>query len=77
MAVTERELRAMIREAIARHTGGGQMVDAVAASAPALPSAGGVHGSHALFALVAVGDDCVIEPSRPCDHCGYCKSLGH
>jgi threonine dehydrogenase-like Zn-dependent dehydrogenase len=23
------------------------------------------------------GDACVIEPSVPCDHCGYCKSHGH
>jgi hypothetical protein len=20
---------------------------------------------------------CVIEPDHRCDHCGYCKSLGH
>jgi hypothetical protein len=36
------------------------------------------HASHHLyFTLVNAGDACVIEPSVPCDHCGYCKSHGH
>lgn len=77
MAITEQELRAMIRDAIARHTGGGQTLASVAPPEPALPSTARVHGSHGLFAIVSVGEECVIEPSRPCDHCGYCKSLGH
>ncbi len=39
------------------------------------------HVSHAQFALGAAASGtampCVIEPAVPCDHCGYCKSLGH
>jgi len=36
------------------------------------------HTSHHLYvSLVNVDDVCVIEPSAPCDHCGYCKSHGH
>ncbi len=88
MAITEQELRAMIRDAIARHASGRQAPEPAlqtvshGSSVTAVPpqaSATGVHihGSHGVFALVAVGDDCVIEPSRPCDHCGYCRSLGH
>jgi len=38
------------------------------------------HPSHALL-LVADGSEadgpCIIEPAVPCNHCGYCKSLGH
>jgi hypothetical protein len=79
MAISEQELRGMIREAIARH--GSPRPDHAAAPPPSLvapmPTAL-VHCSHGLLALVASGDaECVIEPSVPCDHCGYCKSLGH
>lgn len=64
----------MIRESIARHLGD-------SASAPA--------GSHQELAanaaflrlpLVRGADDdgmCIIEPSVPCTHCGYCQSFGH
>ncbi len=68
----------MIRSAIARHAGGG------AARAPQLPlqaDAGPVvhiHSSHGQFLVTGSSDGaCVIEPDHRCDHCGYCKSLGH
>ena len=38
------------------------------------------HVSHARFRLPRVTDGtpaCVIEPTVPCTHCGYCLSLGH
>ena len=38
------------------------------------------HASHALIALPAGADGdglCIIEPAVACNHCGYCKSLGH
>lgn len=76
MALTEQELRAMIRDAIVRHAGGAPA--AVPQPAASTPATGALaHGSHGLFAVVSLGDECVIEPSRLCDHCGYCKSLGH
>ena len=76
--MTEQELRAMVREAIARH----------AAAAPAHTAASSYlpgravrqHASHALFAVPAGADvdgACVIEPAVACNHCGYCKSYGH
>jgi hypothetical protein len=75
--MTELELRSMVRNAIARHTG-------------AVPGSGGAalhgarlgreHSSHAMFQL-PVGSDgqgaCLIEPAVMCNHCGYCKSYGH
>jgi hypothetical protein len=74
--VTEQELRALVREAIARHVGG-------STAAPALrplPTHAAPAPSHAMF-LVADGGEsggpCIIEPTVTCNHCGYCKSYGH
>ena len=67
----------MIRDAIARHAGPGRV--SALPGAPAV-GAGAVrsHGSHGVFRVEPVGDgECIIEPSVRCDHCGYCKSLGH
>jgi len=39
-----------------------------------------VHASHGKFLLMTGGDAegrCLIEPSVPCTHCGYCQSMGH
>ena len=72
MDVSDQELRALVRDAIARHTGdGGQR--------PAPPqSFNAAHMSHGRF-LLAPSDDgqCVIEPAVRCNHCGYCQSYGH
>jgi hypothetical protein len=70
--MTEQELRALVREAIARQSG-------VQASQPQAtrPTA---HASHTLITLPAGSDGdglCIIEPAVTCNHCGYCKSLGH
>lgn len=72
--MTEQQLRALVREAVARHLG-----------RDAVRTAGGVgtfrqHPSHQMLMQVAGGDaegPCLIEPSVLCNHCGYCKSLGH
>ena len=77
--MTEQELRTLVREAIARHAAsGGALAPAGASAAPA--SLVRQHASHALFHLPAGADTdgpCLIEPSVPCTHCGYCKSYGH
>jgi hypothetical protein len=76
--MTEQELRALVRDAIARH----------AASTAAEPSRHGLpvaasprqHFSHAMFQVAAGSDGdgaCIIEPTVGCNHCGYCKSVGH
>jgi hypothetical protein len=72
--MTEQELRALVRDAIAKHT-------AVHADPqPARTVTARLHPSHAMIALPAGSDGdgrCIIEPAVPCNHCGYCKSLGH
>ena len=77
MEISEQELRGMIRDAIARHSGN----EAAHEFATPQPSAGpvvGAHASHGRFLLVPSGDnECIIEPSVRCNHCGYCQSLGH
>lgn len=72
MQISDQELRALVRDAIARHV-------RPEAPPPAVDSAR-VHGSHGLLAGLASGDDqglCLIEPTVGCTHCGYCQSLGH
>jgi hypothetical protein len=66
--MTEQELRALVRDAIARHSGAG-------ARPTAAPSQG---AAAALFVLPSGPEDsCIIEPAVMCNHCGYCKSYGH
>jgi hypothetical protein len=77
--MTDDELRALVRDAIARHLGG-------AAPAPGVPSAAApvppwrAHASFGKF-LVLRGDEqggpCIIEPAVSCNHCGFCQSYGH
>jgi len=73
--MTEQELRTLVREAIARQAAG----RGTAAPHP-VPAASHQHASHTLIALPAGADGdglCIIEPAVACNHCGYCKSLGH
>ena len=73
--MTEQELRALIRDAIARH-GAARSIEPAASR----PASVRQHASHALIALPAGADGdgvCIIEPAVACNHCGYCKSLGH
>ena len=71
--MTDDELRALVRAAIARHAG------ATSFSSPSLPPVR-LHPSHGLL-IVPTGSDmegpCIIEPAVMCNHCGYCKSLVH
>ena len=78
MEISENELRTMIREAIARQSGGGTPGALQGASSFEPVPVSRAHASHAIFAGVPSGDgECIIEPSVRCNHCGYCKSLGH
>lgn len=74
--MTEQELRALVRDALARHTTGRIDDASDAARIPVLR----LHPSHGLFTLSDGADTdgpCLIEPSVMCTHCGYCKSYGH
>jgi hypothetical protein len=73
--MTEQELRTLVRDAIAKHAAArpGQTPPAQATSAR-------LHPSHTVISLPAGADGdglCIIEPAVACNHCGYCKSLGH
>jgi len=77
--MNEQELRALIREAVARHLG------VTSTSASPLPETTGAappswrqHVSHAIYlTLESGGDACLIEPAVPCTHCRFCQSHGH
>ena len=72
--MTEQELRALVREAVARQLGQAR------GSGPDMVPAAFLreHLSHAQFAVASGADGrCIIEPSVMCTHCGYCKSYGH
>jgi hypothetical protein len=69
--MTEHELRLLVREAIARQGVGSDFQSAPAPRLSLDPL------SHKQFDLPAPGTECIIEPSVPCTHCGYCKSYGH
>jgi hypothetical protein len=72
MQLSEQELRALVRDAIARASLGS------AEPSPGVFSPS--HASHLRLAVIRGGDDdgsCLIEPTVRCTHCGYCQSLGH
>ena len=81
--MTDAQLRALVREAVERHlgTGAASLSHPCGAPAPIPPPARqdvSAHPSHHLYlTVVNTTEACVIEPSVPCDHCGYCKSHGH
>ena len=74
--MNEEALRALVREAVARHLGAAQN-EQVSVPPPAEAAS---HPSHARYALPS-GEDldgpCLIEPAVRCNHCGYCQSHGH
>jgi hypothetical protein len=76
--MTDEELRAMIRDSIARHAArpGQSVVSGPGQDRAALAS----HASHLQLPLVRGGDGdgaCIIEPAVRCNHCGFCLSYGH
>ena len=74
--MNEQELRAMIRDSIARH----HAPDAAGAGEAGGGLAFAAHASFARLPLASGGDGdgmCIIEPAVRCTHCGYCQSFGH
>jgi hypothetical protein len=69
--MNEEDLRALVREAVARRLG------ADAPRTDPQPLVFAAHASHYRYALPESGGPCLIEPSVPCNHCGYCQSHGH
>jgi hypothetical protein len=81
--MNEQQLRALIRETVARHLRQPEASMPAEASVPAGPAGGSDegwrgHASHQIYvSVVNTGESCVIEPGVPCNHCNYCKSHGH
>ena len=83
--MTEQELRAIVRDAVARRLGVQGPGSSVHGPASRVRSVGDrgpwtedLGPSHAIYLnIVNVSGECVIEPSVPCNHCNYCKSHGH
>ena len=82
--MTDDQLRALVRDAVARHLGQAP-APALAGSPVVATSATSMtivlrHPSHYRYTL-ASGEDidgpCLIEPTVRCNHCGYCQSHGH
>ncbi len=80
--MTEQELRALVRQAIGRHAGaapGSRGRPDPPAAVLNRPSTL-LDPAHAMF-VVPTGADadgpCIIEPAVMCNHCGYCRSMGH
>jgi hypothetical protein len=67
----EQALRALVREAVAKHIG-----EAGPSSRTRLLNLAG-HASHDRYALPKSDGPCLIEPAVQCNHCGYCESHGH
>ena len=79
--MTEQELRELVRRLV--HDRLGTAPHHVSAHHPHMPAQlidVRHHPSHATFRVpdgAETGGPCVIEPHVSCDHCGYCKSMGH
>jgi hypothetical protein len=72
--VNEDELRAIVRETLARLASREQSPADAAAARPLNFTA---HVSHYQYTLPPSGGPCFIEPGVSCIHCGYCQSHGH
>ena len=68
----EQALRAMVRQALARHLGTPDIE-----ARPASPVRVALDASHYRYALPETDGPCLIEPAVRCNHCGYCQSHGH
>ncbi len=73
--MNEDALRALIRQAVARHMTPG----AIGPEPPfrTEPLTFVTHASHDRYTLPESDGPCLIEPAVPCNHCGYCQSHGH
>ena len=79
--MTEQELRQLVRRVVAERLGGASPATTGPGSHSPLPLLEArEHASHATFRVAAgseISGSCVIEPRVSCDHCGYCRSMGH
>jgi hypothetical protein len=90
--VTEEQVRALVRAALARHLGT-SVTDGSESRAyqPAMHARhdphdphdarrAAAHIAHGRFVFLAPTEPdapCVVEPQVKCHHCGFCQSYGH
>ena len=73
--MNEEALRALVREAVARHLVGQSQPPPPPFTAPLAFLA---HPSQYRYTTLPESDGpCIIEPDVACNHCGYCQSHGH
>jgi hypothetical protein len=81
--MTDDELRALVRDAIARHLPASARPASSASEGGTSPVPVPLWRSHPSFGkyLLPTGTDqdgpCLIEPTVTCNHCGFCLSHGH
>ena len=78
--MTDDELRALVRDAIQRHLGGGQAANRDLPGRSQPDPAWRAHASFGKFLNLPADAEpgpCIIEPAVTCNHCGFCKSYGH
>ena len=70
--MNEDALRALVRDAVARHLDAAGPV-----RRDERPLTFAAHASHFRYTLPETDGPCLIEPAVRCNHCGYCQSHGH
>ena len=85
--MTEEQVRALVRDALARHLGtsrtnaamtdGSSGAQALAKGTTSRPSPHIAHGRFVFLAPAEPDAPCVVEPQVKCHHCGFCQSYGH
>ena len=75
--MNEEHVRALVREALARHLG--TNADSSCAATAAAPSWKSTLAFGRFVSLAPTEPDapCVVEPQVKCHHCGFCQSYGH
>ena len=75
--MTEEQVRALVREALARHLGGGPSSPLFAPGVLPVLREHIAHGRFVFLAPTEPDAPCVVEPQVKCHHCGFCQSYGH
>ncbi|MGH9310386.1 MAG: hypothetical protein ACRD1U_13495 [Vicinamibacterales bacterium] len=70
--MNEEQLRALVRDAVARHLGAADQ-----GRRDERPLSFTADASHFRYTLPESDGPCLIEPAVRCNHCGYCQSHGH